>query len=113
MSPLLSSILATVEAGRLAKAAAALAHGAVTVTLTKGDAESIEGFVQNSDGVAYRVVLTPARAYCSCRDALFRRGICKHQALLSLYALRHGAVSVVEAPAPNLKLTKVRPGFAG
>jgi hypothetical protein len=109
------SILATVDPHRLLKATEALVNGSLTVTLTNVDAESIEGFVKNGDNVEYSVVLTPSRTFCSCRDAMFRRGICKHQAILSLYALRHGAVAEVEekAPAPNLKLGKARAGFAG
>ncbi len=105
---LTTSILATVESSRLLKAAEALAHGAVTVTLTNVDTESLEGFVKNGDGVEYSVVITPARTFCSCRDAMFRRTICKHQTILSLYALRHGAVVEVEERPVNLKLTKTR-----
>ncbi len=110
---LATRILSVVEAQRLLKATEGLVNGTVTVTLTKVDAESIEGLVKNGDGVEYDVVLTPARSFCSCRDAMFRHSVCKHQAILSLYALRHGAIGGTEEPAPNLKLTKVRPSFAG
>ncbi len=103
------SILATIEPQRLLKATEALVDGAVTVTLTNVEADSIEGFVKNGDGVEYSVVLTPSRSFCSCRDAMFHRGICKHQAILSLYALRHVRPEERKEERPfDLKLTKTR-----
>jgi SWIM zinc finger len=96
----------------LLKATEALVHGTVTVTLTKVEADSIEGFVQNGDGVVYSVILTPARSFCSCRDALFRHSVCKHAVVLALFVIRHPQPTQrKEECLFDLKLTKTRRGW--
>ncbi len=109
---LATRILSVVEAQRLLKATEGLVNGAVTVTLTNVETDSLEGFVKNGDGVEYSVVLTPARSCCSCRDAMFRHQPCKHMAALALTAIRHPQPERRKEDRPlNLKLTKTRRGW--
>ncbi|MGH7966726.1 MAG: SWIM zinc finger family protein [Candidatus Binatia bacterium] len=83
-----TTILAKVEAGRLGKAVEGLANGAYSVTLAQQGEEEIRGFVTNGDGKEYGVVLSADGAFCSCKDAMYRRGICKHAVVLALYTIR-------------------------
>src|SRR5262249_55949143 len=107
------TVLATVEKGRLAKAAEAYAAGAYSITLVSRTEEEICGLVSNGDGARYEVVLTPERAYCGCPDAQFRHSTCKHGALLALHVLRVPKEEATEEARPvNLKLGKARTGFA-
>ena len=105
------SILATVETGRLVKAAEGYATGAYTITLAAQSADEIRGFVANGDGKQYGVVLTETRAFCSCPDGMFRHTICKHAVVLALHVIRNPQAEE-EARPVNLKLGKVRKGFA-
>ena len=106
------SILATVEKGRLAKAAEAYAAGAYSIALVYHNKEEVCGLVSNGDGARYEVVLTPERAYCGCPDAQFRHATCKHGALLALHVIRTPKAEAKEEERPvNLKLTKTRPGW--
>src|SRR4030081_3644478 len=82
------SILATVEKGRLQKAVEGLVSGAFSITLASQTEAEIRGFVANGDGKQYGVVLTPERAFCSCKDAMFRHTTCKHAVVLALHVLR-------------------------
>ena len=113
------TVLARVEPGRLQKAVEGLVSGAYAITVTaQGEAE-IRGFVTNGDGKEYGVVLTDGQAFCSCRDAMYRKGICKHAVALALYVIRtpraegkpaETGEEPEERPV-NLKLGKVRKGF--
>jgi hypothetical protein len=115
-----TQILATVEAGRLQKAVEGLVSGAYTITVASQSETEIRGFVANGDGKEYGVVLSKEGAFCSCKDAMYRKGICKHAVVLSLYTIRNpkGETTALEtaaepaAPPFNLKLGKVRRGFA-
>jgi hypothetical protein len=121
---LTTQILATVEPMRLLKATEGLVSGAYTITVLAQSEAEIRGFVKNGDGIEYAVELTPARAFCSCKDAMFRHTTCKHAVALALYAIRHpqtGAKPQEEPTEPpagwigetwNLTLTRTRPGFA-
>src|SRR5213080_1441893 len=109
---LIQSILAKVDKGRLATAAEGYATDAYTITVASRSEAEIRGFVANGDGKEYGVVLTPARAFCSCKDSIFRHTICKHAVVLALHAIRNPQAEAVEAERPvNLKLGKVRQGF--
>src|ERR1041385_5704506 len=100
-------ILATVEPQRLLKATEGLVNGAFTITVTRSEEDSLEGFVKNGDNVEYAVAITPARVFCSCKDSMFRHSICKHSVALMLYAIRNPQVTKKGETAPNLKLGKV------
>jgi hypothetical protein len=84
-----TQILAKVEAGRLQKAIEGLVSGTSTVTVSQQSEQEIRGFVANGDGKEYGVVLSEGQSFCSCRDAMYRKGICKHAVALALYALRN------------------------
>jgi predicted nucleic acid-binding Zn finger protein len=107
------SILATVEKGRLQKAVEGLVSGAYTITVTGQSEAEVSGFVANGDGTQYGVVLTEARAFCSCPDSMFRHTVCKHAAGLALHVIRTPRAETVEEVRPvNLSLVKTRKGFA-
>ena len=107
-----TQILATVEKGRLAKAAEGYATGAYTITLASQSETEIRGFVANGDGKEYGVVFSEERAFCSCPDAMYRKGVCKHAVVLALHVIRapYEEQSTEERPV-NLKLTRTRPGW--
>src|SRR5690242_9305434 len=108
-------ILSLIEAGRLQKSVDGFVSGSYTITLTSASETELRGFVNNGDGAEYGVVISADRAFCSCKDAMHRARICKHQAALALYAIRHPqADSPKEKPAEqpvNVRLGKVRKGF--
>ena len=79
---------------RLHRAVSGLADGTLTVNLTGQSETEVRGFVSNSDGKQNGVALTADRAFCSCPDAMYRKGICKHAVALALHVLRTPA----EAP---------------
>lgn len=107
------SILAKVEPGRLQKAVEGFVSGAYTITPTGQTETEIRGFVANGDGTQYGVVLTPERAYCACKDSMFRHSICKHAVVLALHVIRAPKGEVEEEVRPvNLKLGKVRPHWS-
>jgi uncharacterized Zn finger protein len=71
--------------------------------------------VASGDGKEYGVVLSEGQAFCSCKDALYRKGVCKHAVALALYAIRNpqGKVEAKEETRPyDLSLGKTRKGFA-
>ncbi len=108
-------ILSLIEAGRLQKSVDGFVSGSYSITLTSASDTELRGFVTNGDGQEYGVILTADRAFCSCKDAMYRRRICKHSAALALHAIRNpqpGSPKEEPAEQPvNLKLTKVRKGF--
>src|SRR5690349_2407213 len=105
---LLTHILATVEPHRLLKATEGLVNGAYTITVTEQTEAEIRGFVANGDGQEYGVVLTEGHAFCSCRDAMYRKGVCKHAVALVLHTIRNPQPAAPqEEREPNLKLGKV------
>jgi uncharacterized Zn finger protein len=106
------SVLATVEKGRLAKAVEGYTAGAYTTTVTGQSESEVSGFVANGDGTQYGVVLTEARAFCSCPDSTFRHTTCKHAVVLALHVIRTPKAEATAEERPvNLRLGKVRPGF--
>lgn len=106
-----TTILATVEVGRLQKAVDGLVNGAYHITLASQSETEIRGFVANGDGKEYGVVLSEAHSFCSCPDAMYRKSVCKHAVALALYAIRTPQVKK-EEPTYDLSLGKVRKGFA-
>jgi uncharacterized Zn finger protein len=106
---LTTQVLATVEKTRLQKTVDGLVNGSYSITLASQSDTEIRGFVQNGDGKEYGVVLTEGQAFCSCKDAIYRRGICKHAVALSLYAIRNPEEKQEER-APDLSLVKARRG---
>src|SRR5215470_8698490 len=113
-----TTVLTKVEPGRLAKAVEGFVAGAYTIVPSSQTETEIRGFVTNGDGKEYSVVLTEAKAFCSCRDAMFRHAVCKHAVILALHTIRNPkAEAETEAKAEeesrpfNLKLAKVRPGY--
>jgi hypothetical protein len=84
-----TQVLAKVEAQRLQKAVEGLVSGAYAITLASQSETELRGFVTNGDGTQYGVVLTEGQAFCSCKDAIYRKGICKHAVVLALYAIRN------------------------
>jgi hypothetical protein len=108
-----TQILAKVEPGRLQKAVEGFVSGAYAITVTEQGEAEVRGFVANGDGQEYGVVLTEGQTFCSCKDAIYRKGICKHAVVLALYAIRTPRAERKEEGGPgNLKLGKVRKGFA-
>src|SRR5215475_7595658 len=105
---LAAQILAQVEPQRLLKATEGLVNGAFSITITRCEEDSLEGFVKNGDNVEYSVVITPARTFCSCKDSMFRHSVCKHAVALSLHAIRNPQLERKEERTPNLKLGKMR-----
>src|SRR5438128_331637 len=109
---LTQSILATVEKSRLAKAVEGYTTGAYVITVTEQSEAEVRGFVANNDGKQYGVVLTEMRAFCSCKDAMFRHTVCKHAVVLALHAIRTPKTEARDEAQPvNLKLGKVRPSW--
>ena len=107
------AILAKVEPGRLQKAVEAFVSGHYAVTITRQEEEEIRGFVVNGDGHQYGVVLSEGQSFCSCPDAMYRKGICKHAVALALYVIRTPQTEAEpEERSVNLKLGKARKGFS-
>src|SRR5215207_95540 len=84
-----TQVLAKVEASRLQKAVEGLVSGAYAITVAQQTEAEIRGFVANGDGKEYGVVLSEGQAFCSCKDAMYRKGICKHGVALALYVIRN------------------------
>ena len=120
MHTLVLNVIQQVTTERLQKAVDGFVSGAYTITVASQAQEEIRGFVVNGDGKEYGVVLSQEDTFCSCKDAMYRKGICKHAVVLALYTIRNpkGETTVVDAtiepaaPSFNLKLGKVRKGFA-
>jgi len=107
------TVLKTVSPDRLQKATTALMDNCMTVTLTRQAEAEIRALVQNGEGKEYGVTITDGAITCSCRDALYRGGVCKHAVAVALYTIRTpqteaGTEAGAERPV-NLKLAKVRP----
>jgi hypothetical protein len=106
------SVLARVEPGRLQKAVEGLVSGAYAVTVTGQSEAEVSGFVVNGDNTQYAVVLTEDRAFCSCKDSMFRHTVCKHAVVLALHVIRTPKAEAQAEERPvNLKLGRVRPGW--
>ncbi|MGH7965430.1 MAG: SWIM zinc finger family protein [Candidatus Binatia bacterium] len=102
-----TQVLAKVEAGRLQKAVEGLVSGAYTMTVTEQGEAEIRGFVANGDGKEYGVVLSEGQAFCSCKDTMYRKGICKHAVALAMQAIRTPRPAVEEEPQSDPTLPKL------
>ena len=110
-----TTILARVDNERLQRGVQGLTAGAYTITLATQTEAELRGFVVNGDGKEYGVALSEGQAFCSCKDAMYRKGVCKHSVALALYTIRAPKMKREEPmgedllPSPvNLKLAKVR-----
>jgi hypothetical protein len=112
------TVLAKVDGQRLQKAVDGLVSGTYSITVAERSEQEIRGFVANGDGKEYGVVLNEGQAFCSCKDAMYRKGICKHAVVLALHVIRspqadrQPAEAEAEEQPVNLKLGKVRKDFA-
>jgi hypothetical protein len=115
-----TQVLAKVDGQRLQKTVEALVSGSYTITVTEQSDTELRGFVTNGDGKEYGVALSEGQSFCSCKDAMYRKGICKHAVVLALHVIRtptmegtstEGKEEPAEQPV-NLKLSKVRRHFA-
>src|SRR5215510_13361853 len=113
MAMVTTYVLAKVEAQRLQKAVEGMVSGAYTITVTGQDERELRGFVVNGDGREYGVVLSEGYAFCSCKDAMYRKGLCKHAVVLALHVIRmpQTEAGTQEERPINLKLGKVRKDF--
>ena len=105
-------ILAKVDNERLQRGVEGLASGAYHITLASQTETEIRGFVANGDGKEYGVVLSEGQAFCSCKDAMHRKGVCKHSVALALYVIRNPKAEVkteepAEATLPPITLPKL------
>ena len=94
-----TTILAKVDGQRLQKAVEGLVSGAYSIAVASQTGAEIRGFITNGDGKQYGVVLTEAHAFCSCPDAMYRKGICKHAVALALHVIRTPQAEAREACA--------------
>lgn len=65
-----------------------LHDGSLTVTLTRQTDAEICALVKNGDGREYGGTLTEHGAFCSCPDALYRGGVCKHSIAACVFYLQ-------------------------
>src|ERR1041385_4369316 len=93
------STMQQVSLERLQRAVCGLADGSLTVHLTRQCEGDIRALVTNGDNKEYGVTITETLTTCSCKDALYRGGICKHATAVVLYALR-SAPATQEKPSP-------------
>jgi SWIM zinc finger len=87
-SSLVLTILQHVSSDRLQRAVCGLVDGSLTVTLTQQSGCEIRALARNSKGKEYGVTLTESLTTCSCKDALYYGGICKHGVAVALHILR-------------------------
>lgn len=113
MQHITAAILAKVEPQRLLRATEGFVSGAYAVTVTGQSEAEVSGFVANGDGKQYGVVLTEDRAFCSCKDSMFRHTVCKHAVVLALHVIRTPKAEAKEEEEQpvNLSLVKARKGF--
>ena len=83
-----ATILARVEDHRFSKAAEGIRNGTYRTTITLRTEEEVRGVVKKGNDKEYGCTITPAGAYCSCPDALYRGNICKHAVTLALCVIR-------------------------
>lgn len=97
--------LSRVDTERLQRGVEGLASGAYSITMTRQNEDEISAFVSNGDNQQYSVTLTAMRAFCGCKDRMFRGKTCKHAVALALFAIRNPPMAVT---APDLSLAKTR-----
>jgi len=113
--PLVLSVLQHVSTDRLQRAVNALSDASLTVTLTRQTEREIRALVKNGDDKEYGVTIVETGVFCSCPDALYRGVACKHATVVALFVLRLPQEQQPQEAdhKPDLKLTRVRPGYCG
>src|SRR3954467_8190160 len=87
MSYLLSTLrAATPERHQLA--VRGLRDGTLSITIACRTEQEIRALVKNGDGIEYGVNLSDRGNFCSCKDALYRGVVCKHQIALCVFVLQ-------------------------
>src|SRR4029453_9797146 len=87
MSYLLSTLRsATPERHQLA--VRGLRDGTLNITIANRTDSEIRALVKNGDGHEYGVNLSDRGNFCSCKDALYRGMVCKHQLALCVFVLQ-------------------------
>ena len=74
---------------RLARAAAGLADGSISVKVIHQDETEARALVTNGDGKDYTVAISEHDTFCSCKDWIYRKdtinSVCKHLVALALH----------------------------
>src|SRR3954452_24819479 len=87
MSYLLSTLRAsTPERHQLA--VRGLRDGTFSITIAHRTETELRAIVRNGDGTEYGVNLSDRGNFCSCKDALYRGVVCKHQIALRVHILQ-------------------------
>ena len=87
----MSYILSTLRAStpeRHQLAVKGLRDGTFTITIAYRTDSEIRALVKNGDGIEYGVNLSDHGNFCSCKDALYRGTVCKHQIALCVFVLQ-------------------------
>src|SRR6188474_3076143 len=87
MSYLLSTLRASTPERHQA-AVRGLRDGTFTITIAYRSDSEIRALVKNGDGHEYGVNLSDRGNFCSCKDALYRGVVCKHQIALAVFILQ-------------------------
>jgi SWIM zinc finger len=87
MSYLLST-LRSASPERHQLAVRGLRDGTLSITIACRTEQEIRALVKNGDGLEYGVNLSDRGNFCSCKDALYRGTICKHQIALCVHVLQ-------------------------
>src|SRR3954447_22573314 len=87
MSYLLST-LRSASPERHQLAVKGLRDGTFTITLAHRTEAELRAIVRNGDGAEYGVNLSDRGNFCSCKDALYRGVVCKHQIALCVHILQ-------------------------
>jgi hypothetical protein len=102
-------VLSHVTIDRLNKATEALATNSYSIRFTTRSDTEIGAYVKNGDGIEYAVTLCKNRAFCSCKDSMFRHTVCKHTVTVALQALRPPAEQPrVQQPISHLMRPNAR-----
>jgi predicted nucleic acid-binding Zn finger protein len=65
-----------------------LRDGTLSITIACKTEQEIRALVKNGEGQEYGVNLSDRGNFCSCKDALYRGVVCKHQIALCVYVLQ-------------------------
>jgi len=92
----ITNALTHAEPDRLHKAMTGLMEDTLHVSVTYRSEVEIRAEIVNGDTTLYAVVLTPERAFCSCKDAQYRQGkVCSQDNPLLLHACKHALALAV------------------
>src|SRR4030095_998319 len=90
-NPAMSYLLSTLRSAtpeRHQLAVRGLRDGTLSITIACRTEEEIRALVRNGDGHEYGVNLSDRGNFCSCKDALYRGVVCKHQLALCVFVLQ-------------------------